>query len=199
MVLFAKRVSAYLPPASRTSTSSAVANFRTFSKICCALSLVSIETLRSFVSRTNLHIPKPRRRRSVSRAHRLHGLSFAAVRSPPQSPLVARADSVHRVPELCRDAGIRWILQHASQLAAFDLPSDLATKLEVVTLVVDGPRPVRLHVQTIFGVRDELLEAERFFSRQDRDIRHADDRQPAPTFRAHRSAGTRESDHRSGI
>src|SRR3954463_8652273 len=41
MVLFAKRVSAYFPPAMRTSTSSAVENFRTVSKMRCALSLVS--------------------------------------------------------------------------------------------------------------------------------------------------------------
>src|SRR5258708_7061553 len=67
----------------------------------------------------NLHISEPRRRRAVPCAHGLHGLAFAAVWSSPQSPLITRADRVHRVPELGRDSRIRRILDHTARLAAF--------------------------------------------------------------------------------
>src|SRR3954464_5130224 len=107
MVLLANRVSADLPPPSSTSTSSAVVYLRTLSKICCALSCVSIQlSLVAFVRTPDLHVAETCRRGAVSRAHGLHRLSFAAVGRAPERPLIARADRVHRVPELGRDAGV---------------------------------------------------------------------------------------------
>ena len=70
-------------------------------------------------------------------AHHLLRLSFAAIRSAPERPLVARADRIQRIPELGRDAGIRWILYHAHALAVLNLPTDLTAELKVVTLIVD--------------------------------------------------------------
>ena len=70
-------------------------------------------------------------------AHHLLRLSFAAIRSAPERPLVARADRIQRIPELGRDAGIRWVFHHAHSLAVLDLPTDLTAELKVVTLIVD--------------------------------------------------------------
>src|SRR5580704_2732020 len=136
----------------------------------------------SFVRCSYTHIPKPCGCGAVTCAHHLLRLAFAAVRGAPQRPLIARADGVHRIPEFCRDAGIRSILQHASALTTDDLPANLAAELEVVTLVVDRPGAVRLHVDAALGGSDQLLQRERRGSRQDTDVRHANDRQPVPAF-----------------
>src|SRR4051812_34136459 len=93
--------------------------------------------------------------------HRLHRLSLAAVGRAPERPLIPRADRVHRIPEFGCDAGVGRILDHAAELAALDLPPDFAAKLEVVALVVDGPRSVRLQKQSIVGVSDKLRERQR--------------------------------------
>src|SRR6476646_10950335 len=99
-------------------------------------------------------------------SHRLHGLALAAVGSAPQRPLVTRADGVHGVPELRCDSRIRRILEHAPQLAALDLPADLAAELKVITLVVNRPRTIGLHENAIVGAGDELIKRQRFFSRK---------------------------------
>src|ERR1041385_7767104 len=132
-------------------------------------------------------------------ANRLHRLALAAIGRAPKRPLIARADRVYRIPELGGDPRVRRVLQHAAELAALDLPPDLAAELEVVALVVDRPGAVGLHVDPIVGAADELLERERLLAREDRDVRHADDGQAAPPFCAHRSAGTLETDHRRGV
>src|SRR5438105_9040312 len=118
----------------------------------------------SFVSGTDLYIPEPRRRRPVSRSHCLHRLALAAVRRAPKRPLVARADGLHRVPELRGNSGIGRILEHAPQFAAFNLPANLAAKLKVVTLVINRPRAVGLHKDAVVGAGDELVESQRFLS-----------------------------------
>src|SRR5947199_9963929 len=130
----------------------------------------------------------------MSRAHRLHGLAFAAIWGAPKRPLVTGADGVHRVPEFGGDSGIRWILEHASQLAAFDLPANLAAKLEVITLVVNGPGSVRLHENAVISAGDELIKGQRLFSRQDADIGHADEWNPVPALGAHGAVGARLAD-----
>src|SRR5262250_2386006 len=102
-----------------------------------ASSLVSIETLTllsdsvspsvAAIGRAHFDLSKPGGGGAVSRAHNLLGLSFAAIRSAPQSPLIARTNRIHAIPELGRDAGIRRIFQHAPALAMLDLPSNFAS------------------------------------------------------------------------
>src|ERR1035441_4195275 len=94
-------------------------------------------------------IAKPRGRSAMAGAHHLLRLSLAAVRSAPQRAFLARADGVHRVPELSCDAQVGRVLQHASALASHDLPAYLATKLKVEAFVVDGPRTIGLHQDEI--------------------------------------------------
>src|SRR5579862_2166778 len=97
------------------------------------MSVLSVALVRA----SNFDSAEPRRCRAVPRPHDLLWLAFAAVRRAPKGPLVARADRVHRIPELSRDSRIRRVLQHAAALAAHDLPANLAAELEVVALVVD--------------------------------------------------------------
>ena len=105
MVLLAKRVREKLVDKKMISTSGAEEYFFTCVEnllrsilIQHWLSLLRVSAVGysvAFVSSANLHIPESRRRRSMPRAHGLHGLAFAAVGRAPQGPLVARADSVH--------------------------------------------------------------------------------------------------------
>src|SRR5690242_17798445 len=150
--------------------------------------------LRSLIRAPHFHVSEPGRRRPVPRAHGLHGLALAAVRRSPQRPLVAGADGIHGIPELCCDSGIRWILQHAPQLAALDLPANLGAELEVVALVVNGPGAVSLHEDAFIRVGDELLEGERLLARQDADVGHANDGDAVPALGAHGAAGTVRAD-----
>src|SRR5512143_3614798 len=130
---------------------------------------------RSFICGADGDSPKARRTGAVAGAHGLHGLSLAAVGRAPERPVVAGADGIPGIPELGGDAGIRGVLEHAAELAALDLPSDLGAELEVVALVVDGPGTVGLHINAAVGTGNELLEAERLFAGQDADVGHADD------------------------
>ena len=104
----------------------------------------------------HLHIAESCGRSAMAGAHHLLGLALAAIGRTPQGPSIARADGVHGVPEIGGDAGVRRILEHAAESAVFDLPSDLAAKLKVVALVVDGPGAVGVHEDAVVGGGDEL-------------------------------------------
>src|SRR5215472_12114001 len=122
----------------------------------------------------DLHIFESGRSRAVPSTHGLHRLAFAAVRRAPKRPLVAGADGFHGVPELGGNPGVPRVFEHASQLAVLDLPANLATELEVVALVIDGPRAVGLHVDAVVDSGDELIEGQRFLARHNADVGHAD-------------------------
>src|SRR5688572_29805953 len=132
------------------------------------------------VRASDLDVAETRRRRSVSCSHYLLWLTLATVWSSPENPLIARADCVHGIPELGRDARVRRVLQHSPQLAATYLPADLGPKLKVVTLVVNRPRAIGLHQNSVVGLCNQLRQRQRFFSRQDAHIGHTDHRQPVP-------------------
>src|SRR5206468_13126632 len=70
--------------------------------------------LGSLIGAAHHYVAEACRSGPVAGAHGLHGLSFAAVWRAPEVPLVARADGVHGVPELRRDAGVRGVLKHAA-------------------------------------------------------------------------------------
>src|SRR5271163_2619022 len=207
MVLLAKRVRAKRELVKLASTSSADAKRQMRSKMSAACSLVSISLrspslggeLASFVGRPHTNIPKPRRARAMSGAHDLLRLSFAAIRSSPQSPFIARADRIHRIPKLRSDSGIGRILQHPRALTLLDLPRNLASELKVITLVVNRPRLIGLHVNSIVSRANELLQTQLLFSRQNADVGHANHGQPVPPFGAQSSAGARSPDRVRGF
>src|ERR1051325_5964563 len=85
----------------------------------------------------HLNSPESRRGSSMACAHYLLWLPLSAIRSPPQCPLIARANRIQRIPELGGDSRVRGILDHADALAVLNLPPDFAAELEVVSLVID--------------------------------------------------------------
>ena len=122
-------------------------------------------------------------------AHYLLRLSFATVRRAPKRPLIAGADSIERVPEFGRDAGIRWILHHTHALAILDLPPDFASELEIISTIIDGPGAIRLHEESSISRRNQLLKAERFLAGKQADIGHANHRQTIPALGPQRASG----------
>src|ERR1035437_474033 len=101
---------------------------------------------------------EPRGAGAVARSHHLFRLALSAIGDAPEGPVLGAGDGGAAVPELGGDAAVAGVFQHADALAVADLPPDFASELKVVTLVVDGPAPVGLHV-------DAVVRAEDFFER----------------------------------
>src|ERR1019366_1543933 len=75
-------------------------------------------------------ILESRGRRSVSGAHGLHRLAFSAIRSAPQSPVIARADGVTTIPKFGGDAAVAGMLNHAAFFVAFNFPANFGGELK---------------------------------------------------------------------
>src|ERR1700746_3439272 len=148
----------------------------------CELPSARSAPLRPFIRAPHFYIFEPRWRCAVSGAHHLLWLSFPAVRGTPQRPLLARANRIHCSPKISRDPAVRRIFQHARAFPVLDLPSNLAAELEVVALVIDRPGTICLHIDSVICIRDQLLPRQWLLTRQNADIRHANNRQPVPTF-----------------
>src|SRR5439155_22457259 len=76
--------------------------------------------------------------------------------------------------------------QHPTKLPILDLPRDLSSELEVQALVVDRPGLVRLEVDAVIDVCEQVVERPR--ARLEMEVRHPDERHPAPAVGAHRAA-----------
>src|SRR5439155_19725345 len=87
IVFSAKRAPACAPQPSHASTSSAfdAASARSRTALASASPIG--------IGRPDLHLPEPRGRRAVARAHRLPRLALAAVRDAPEHPLREPADA----------------------------------------------------------------------------------------------------------
>src|ERR1700690_2305969 len=188
MALLAKRVSALDPAAmmaSASATPSARAASATWSKMAWhRAGSIGIGT-------PDLDAAEARGTSAVAGAHDLLRLALAAVGRTPEHPVPGSGDGRAGVPELRRDAAVAGILQHADALAVADLPADLAAELEVITLVVDGPASVGLHVDGVLRSPEDLVE--RLPAGAQANIGHADQRQARPAVRAHGAIGTRRS------
>src|SRR5215813_12867918 len=91
---------------------------------------------------------------AVAGAHYLLRLALAAVGNAPEGPMLFPGDGVAGVPEFRGDTAVAGVLQHADTAAVADLPRDFAAELEVVSLVIDRPAPVGLHVDAMRQVED---------------------------------------------
>src|SRR5205823_784051 len=112
-----------------------------------------------------LHVAEPCGGRAVRHVCALAGLALAAIRQPVEAPGVPARDGVERAPELRRDAGVGGVAEHAPALALLDLPRNLRAELEVESLVVDRPAAIRLHVDAVVDVGEQVVE--RPFARLD--------------------------------
>src|SRR3954470_5434025 len=170
MKLDAKRVSAAGPGPTDPWASAAAAGARSRSITCSASSRpraasgsIWVVVARSVVVIALSRDPdadptEPRRHRRMSRVPDLLRLALAAVRRPPELPLVATAEHVHGSPEPRADAGVGRVAQHSAALALLDLPADLAPELEVEPLVVDRPGAVRIHQDPVVRRGDHLVQ-----------------------------------------
>src|SRR5271157_4054967 len=71
-------------------------------------------------------VANPRRAGSMAGAHHLLGLPLAAVRHPPQGPVLRPGDGRAGIPEFGGYAAVAGVLEHADALAVADLPADFA-------------------------------------------------------------------------
>src|SRR5580704_15000017 len=149
------------------------------------------------ISASDLYAGEARGTGAVAGAHDLLRLALAAVGRAPQRPVFRSGDGRARVPELCRDAAVARILQHADALSMADLPTDLTAELEVVALVVDRPTAVGLHIYGVIDAGEDLVK--RLPAGTQADISHADERHARPAVRAHSSVGTRFANGRRGL
>src|SRR5258708_26194254 len=77
---------------------------------------------------SHFYIAKTRGLCAVPGTHGLHGLSFAAIRRAPQSPIFFAANCVATVPEFRADAAVTRALQQANFFPSFHFPVDLRGK-----------------------------------------------------------------------
>src|SRR3954462_3263449 len=109
-------------------------------------------------------------------------LALAAVRQAEEGPRLRPADRVERAPEDRRHTRVGRVAEHPAELALLDLPGDLCPELEVEALVVDRPGLVRLEVDTVVDVGEEVLE--RPFIGLEVQVGHPYERHAAPTVGA---------------
>src|ERR1700728_3897958 len=188
MVLLANRVSAAQCAPKRASTSETPKD----AAACCTAPNSSRNWCKSLlcsaaICGSHLDVVEARGACAVAGADHLFGLSLAAIRNAPQHPMIAIGDGRAGIPKLSGDAAVGWILEHAHALAILNLPGDLATELEIVALVVDGPAAIGLHVNGVADAREDFVE--RLLARQQTDVGHADQREPRPAGGAHGSVG----------
>src|SRR5688572_6241840 len=119
----------------------------------------------------------------MSCAHDLHGFSLAAVRSSPDLPALLISDGIAGIPKLWSHACVGAVSKKTRSLSFLDLVSELRTELEVETHVIDAPGPVRLHIDAVIGVGDDVLRVP--CSRLQRNVGHADKRDAVPAVSAH--------------
>src|SRR5713101_8560390 len=108
----------------------------------------------------------------MSRDHCLTGLAFSAIRGSPQHPALLVADSVARVPELWRYAGVGGSSNHFSNASVLYPVAFFGVELEVVPLLVDTPTIVCDHEVSIASIFDHLVIVP--VSRFETDVGHSD-------------------------
>src|SRR6266446_6979982 len=126
----------------------------------------------------DLDISKQAGRRSVAHADRLIGLAVAAVRSAHDLDGVAISDHLEVAPEGGRDATVIGVFDHSRELAVLDQLAPLTTKLEFIARVVDGPRAVGLHIDTMLYRGNHLFQSG--VARLQVEIGHTIDGGPVP-------------------
>src|SRR4051812_46566133 len=116
MTLLAKRVSAWFSVVMMASIS-VTPSARAASTICS-----------NSIRAPDLDLAEARWAGSVTGAHHLFGLAFAAVGNAPEGPVLAAGDGVAGIPEFGGDAAVAGVLEHANALTVTDLPADFAAE-----------------------------------------------------------------------
>src|SRR6478672_1704381 len=114
----------------------------------------------------DVDVPEARDRRAVTHSIHLHWLTLRVTKRAAQEVALLAANHIQARPELWRLHLICDVLEHPDDLAALDLVEDLAAKLRVVPLLVDGERSVADDRDAAIGRRDEIVPTEILVARQ---------------------------------
>ena len=110
---------------------------------------------------------------TVGNSADLTWLTFAVEERSTEAVVAFVAERRTAVPEFLRIRLVRHIFQHANNLAVLDFVEQLAAKLEIVALLVDGKRAIANDVDTLFDILDHLSGRHRGLAWRKRNIRHA--------------------------
>src|ERR1700693_1792606 len=135
------------------------------------------------ITGSDLDVVETRRTGPMAGPDHLLRLAFTAVRHTPQHPMIAVGDGGTGIPKLGGDTAVGWVLQHARAFTVANLPRDLATELEIVTLVVNGPAAVGLHVDGVAHSAQDFVQC--LLARHEAHVGHPDKRQTGPSGGAH--------------
>src|SRR5262245_40976973 len=103
-------------------------------------------------------------------------LAFPIDERPIQFVRRASANPIAGAPEVGGTRLVGDVPQHPGDRALADLPERLATKLEVIALLIDRPAAVAVNENPLFDIRDEGIERRVLRSGLQRDVRHASER-----------------------
>src|SRR5471032_661292 len=132
----------------------------------------------SGISPKHINIAEHAGRRRMADADHLVWLALAAVRRAQDFDGVGVADGAEVLPEVCGNRPVIRVLDHAFKLAVLDQLTPLATELELVARIVDGPGTVGAHQNAVFDIADQLLQ--RLIAGLDIQVGHAIDRRTVP-------------------
>src|SRR5690606_9174924 len=131
----------------------------------------------------DVHVREACGRAAMADRTDLARLALSVAEGAAEPVAVLPADHVHRVPEVRRAALICHVLQHARDPAVAHLIGNLAGELEVVALLIDGPRPTILHDDAPLCIGHDVIERDVLLARHERDVGHALEGDIAPGLR----------------
>jgi hypothetical protein len=97
--------------------------------------------------------------------------------------MIPVADSIAGSPKLRSDASVGRVLVDLSQLTFMNPIGDFGAKLEVDTLIINGPTLVSTEIQSIVCVGDEIVQGP--FAWLKVYVCHPDQRNTVPPIRPH--------------
>jgi len=109
----------------------------------------------------------------VTNGVNLLGFTFAVAGGAELLPVTGRGDAIAGVPEIGSAGLIGDAGEHAALLAAFDLPKGVATKLEVVALLIDGEAAVAIDENAIIDAGDEVIGSDGVGAGREPNVWHA--------------------------
>ena len=116
-------------------------------------------------------------------AHGLHWLALAAIRRAPKRPMFFIRDCIEGIPKLRSYSTVGAILQQPAELTVLDFVSDFRAELKIQSQVIDTPRAIGFHENTVVCIGDEIIEFP--IAGFERYIGHPNQRNSIPSLGAH--------------
>src|SRR2546430_10458198 len=110
------------------------------------------------IRENHVHLPEARGSTTVAHGIDLLRLALAVAGEALVLPKALVANAVERSPEVGRTRLVNDARNHSALLAALDLPKSVAAELEVVALVVDGPRAAAVDENAVVHSGDQVVQ-----------------------------------------